>query len=43
MPAVVEHEAERLDQVDRNVETRRKAQQRAGILRDIGLEQRETQ
>ena len=36
---VVEQEPERLDQVDRDPETGGEAQQRPGILRDIGLEQ----
>jgi hypothetical protein len=42
-PPVVEHETERLDQIDRDPETGRQAQQRPGILRDIGFEQSEAQ
>jgi hypothetical protein len=42
-PAVVEHKPQRLNQVYRYAETRRNAQQRAGILGDIGFEQRKSQ
>src|SRR5436305_11236016 len=40
---VVEQKAERLDQIDRDAETGSQAQQRPGILRDVGLEQGEAQ
>ena len=42
-PPVVEHETERLDQIDRDPETGGEAEQRPGILRDIGFEQSEAQ
>ena len=42
-PAVVEQEAARLDQVDRDAEASGEPQQRAGILRNVGLEQGEAQ
>ena len=42
-PAVVEDKTGRLDQVDGDGETGAEAEQRAGILRDVGLEQGEAQ
>ena len=36
-PPVVEDESARLDEVDRHPEAGREAQDRAGILRDVGL------
>ena len=42
-PPVVEHETERLDQIDLDPETGGKTQQCPGILRDIGFEQSEAQ
>jgi hypothetical protein len=42
-PPVVDEEPERLDQIDLDGETDREAQQRPGILRDIGLIEGEAQ
>jgi len=42
-PAVVEDKAERLYQVDRDAKARGEAQQRPGILRNIGFEQGQPQ
>jgi hypothetical protein len=39
-PPVVEDESARLDEVDRHPEAGREAQDRAGILRDVGLIER---
>jgi hypothetical protein len=42
-PPIVEHKTERLDQVDLDPKTRRKPQQRPGILRNVGFEQNQAQ
>ena len=42
-PPVVEDKAERLDQIDRDAKARGEAQQRPGILRNIGFEQGQPQ
>ena len=42
-PPVIEQETTGLDQIDLDREARGEAQQSAGILRDIGLEQGEAQ
>ena len=41
-PAIAEHEAARLDQVDRDGETGREPEQRPGVLRDVGLIKRQS-
>ena len=38
-PAIVEQKATRLYQIDRDAEARGEAQHRAGILRNVGLEE----
>ncbi len=42
-PPIVQQEAERFNQIDRDAKTRCKPQQRPGILRDIRFKQSEPQ
>ena len=42
-PPVIEHKAERLDQIDRDAKAGRQTQQGAGILRNVGFEQGQPQ